>query len=50
MDGAKKTAWLTAANTAYSAVKEDKCTGTDTVGAGYAKKVCQAEWAHGRYS
>ena len=41
MDDAKKTTWLTAANAAYSAVTEDKCTGTDTAGAGYAKKVCQ---------
>ena len=39
MDDAKKTTWLTAANAAYSAVKET-CTGTDTAGAGYAKKTC----------
>ena len=39
MDSAKKTTWTTAANTAYGAVKET-CTGTDTAGAGYAKKTC----------
>ena len=39
MDDTKKSAWLTTANAAYGLVKET-CTGSDTAGAGYAKKTC----------